>query len=211
MINRILSLLFVVLVLASCSEPTNQALSYEEVKKIMMDSIQTEDGKKAIRQLLQDPSFRELIVFEHEEVQTAINTTLLSEESKDFWKKQFEDPSFQENIAKSMKEQQKEIMKELIKDPSYQEDLISFFGQAEMQKELETVLKSAPLRKQMEEVVTQTIENPLLQTKWQQLIKESGEGTSGGKSEESGGSSGGGEEESGGGSGSEGESGGGGA
>ena len=174
----------------------------------MMDSIQTEDGKKAIRQLLQDPSFRDLIVLEHDEVQTAINTTLLSEDSKEFWKKQFEDPSFQENIAKSMKEQQTEIMKELINDATYQEDLISFFGQSEMQKELENALKSTTLRKQMEEVVMETIENPLLQTKWQQLIKESGEGTSDEKSKESGGSSeesgggsesGGGEEESGGG------------
>lgn len=174
----------------------------------MMDSIQTEDGKKAIRQLLQDPSFRDLIVLEHEEVQTAISSTLVSEDSKEFWKKQFEDPTFQENIAKSMKEQQTEIMKELIKDPTYQEDLISFFGQSEMQKELETVLKSAPLRKQMEEVVMQTIESPLLQTKWQQLIKESGETSSGSKSEEGGGGSG--SEEGGGGSEEE-ESGGGGS
>lgn len=166
----------------------------------MMDSIQTEDGKKAIRQLLQDPSFRDLVVLEHEEVQTAINTTLLSEDSKEFWKKQFEDPSFQENIAKSMKEQQTEIMKELIKDAAYQEDLISFFGQSEMQKELETILKSAPLRKKMEEVVMETIENPLLQTKWQQLIKESGGGTSKEAASESGSGSGGGEESGGGGS-----------
>ena len=204
--NRLLSVLFIVILLASCNDATNNpTLSYEEIKKIMMDSIQTEDGKKAIRQLLEDPSFRDLVVLEHEEVQTAINDTLLSPEAQDFWKKIFEDPSFKENLANSMKEQQTEIMKQLIKDSAYQEDLISFFGQAEMQKELETVLKSAALRKQMEEVVMETIENPMLQTKWQELIKKSGEAAGAGG--ESGG--GGGEKE--GASGSGGESGSGGS
>ncbi len=193
MLNRILSILLVAILLASCTEANNQQLSYDEIKKIMIDSIQTEDGRKAIRQLLEDPSFRDVIVLEHNEVQTAINDTLLSEEAKDYWKKTFEDPTFKENMAKSMKEQQTEIMKALIKDSSYQEDLVNFFGQSDMQKELETVLKSATLRKQMEEIVMETIENPLLQTKWQELIKKSGQATeAGGGGGESGG--GGGEE-----------------
>lgn len=203
MFNKILSVLLLAILLASCTEANNQQLSYDEVKKIIMDSIQTEDGKKAIRQLLEDPSFRDIIVLEHDEVQTAINDTLLSEEAKDYWKKTFEDPTFKENMAQSMKEQQEEIMKALIKDSSYQEDLVNFFGQADMQKELETVLKSAKLRKQMEEIVMETIENPLLQTKWQELIKKSGQaaeatGEGGGGSESGGGEEGGGTEEGGG-------------
>ena len=189
MFNRLLSVLFVVLLLSSCSDATNQTQSYEEMKKMMMDSLQTEDGKKAVRQLLEDPSLRDLIVLEHDEVQNAINDTLLSEDAKEFWKKTFEDPKFKENLAKSMKDQQTEIMKDLIKSSSYQEDLIKFFGQADMQKELEKILQSATLRKQMEEVVKETIEDPLLQTKWQDLIMKSGESGGGSKSGgESGGS-----------------------
>ena len=191
MFNRLLSVLFVVLLLSSCSDANNQTQSYEEIKKMMMDSLQTEEGKKAVRQLLEDPSFRDLIILEHDEVQTAINDTLLSEDATEFWKKTFEDPKFKENLAKSMKEQQTEIMKDLIKSSSYQEDLIKFFGQADMQKELETILQSATLRKQMEEVVKETIEDPLLQTKWQELIKKSGESSGdGGGSEGEGGGSG---------------------
>lgn len=181
---RFFSIFLILVILASCSDGPSAQPSYEEVKKIVLDAIQTEDGKKAIRQLLEDPNFRELVVLEHNEVQTAINNALVSEDAKEFWKKTFEDPKFKEAMAKSMQEQQKEIMKQLMKDASFQEDLIAFFGQPDMKKELETILKSAELRKEMEKVVMETIESPLLQTKWQELIKKSGEEGGGGSKEE---------------------------
>lgn len=179
---RILFMMLSILLLAGCTESSQKNASYDEVKKIMIDSIQTEDGKKALRQILEEPSFRELLVLDDEEVKKATEQTLLSKEAEDFWKKTFQDPKFKEAIAKSMKEQQEKILKDLMKDSSYQEDLVSFFGQSDMQKQLETILKSAPLRKQMEKVVMETIENPLLQSKWQELIKASGEASSGGGS-----------------------------
>ena len=42
------------------------------------------------------------------------------------------------------------------------------------------------MRKEIEKVVKDTIENPLMQTKWQELIKKSGEsaGSSGSKEDE---------------------------
>ena len=68
------------------------------------------------------------------------------------------------------------LMKDLLKDAEYQQAMTDFFAQADMQKQLEKVLKSAPLRKQTEEVVKETIENPLMQSKWAELIRKSGEG-----------------------------------
>ena len=175
---RLLFLMLSLLLIAGCTESSEKNASYDEVKKIMIDSIQTEDGKKALRQILEEPTFRELLVLDDEEVKKATEQTLLSDEAAEFWKKTFQDPKFKEAIAKSMKDQQEKILKDLMKDASYQEDLVSFFGQSEMQKQLETILKSATLRKEMEKIVMETIENPLLQTKWQELIKASGEATS---------------------------------
>lgn len=167
----------------------------------MVDAIQTEDGKKAIRQLFEDKSFRELLILNTEEVKKATEETMLSKEAMDFWVKTFEDPKFKESFAKSMQKQQEDLMKNLLNDASYQEDLTSFFGQPDMQKQLESILKGAVMRKELEKVVMETIENPLMQTKWQELIKKSGEASSG-KKEESGSSSekegGGGKEEDGG-------------
>ncbi|MFJ7649611.1 spore germination lipoprotein GerD [Lysinibacillus sp. NPDC097279] len=172
-------LLILTLFLAACSQQDKTSnMSYDEIKKIMIDSLQTEDGKKALRQLLEEPSFRELLILEHDEVKKATEETLLSKEAEDFWKKTFEDPKFKETVAKSMQKQQQDIMKELMKDPTFQKDMESFFGQPDMQKQMETILKSSNLRKQMEEVVKETIESPLMQAKWLELIKKSGESTS---------------------------------
>lgn len=168
-------LLILTLFLSACTQDKSSTLTYDEIKKIMVDSLQTEEGKVALRKLLEEPDFRELLVLEHDEVKKATEETLLSEEAQEFWKKTFEDPKFKETVAKSMQKQQQEIMKQLIKDPTFQKDLESFFGQADMQKQLETILKSANMREEMEKVVKETIESPLMQTKWQELIKKSGE------------------------------------
>lgn len=189
MVRRYLFLSLMVLFLVSCSDTKTTSLSYEEVKKIMVDAVQTEEGKKAIRQLFEEKGFRELLVLNTDEVKKATEDTLFSKEGEEFWKKAFEDPKFKESFAKSMKKQQQEIMKGLLKDSSYQEDLIAFFDQPEMQKQLESILKGSKMKKEIEKTVMETIENPILQTKWQELIKKSGEASS--SDEKSGGKSGG--------------------
>lgn len=155
----------------------------------MVDALQTEEGKKAVRELLNDQSFRDLVVLEHDEVETAMKNTLLSKDAEEFWKKTFEDPKFKESLAKSMKDQQEDLMKGLMTDAEYQETLAKFFDQPDMQKQFESLLKGSALRKQMEEVVMETIENPLLQSKWEELIRKSGE-AAGAKAEDGGGKSG---------------------
>ena len=95
-------LLLLSLFLSACSQDKASTMSYDEVKKIMVDSLQTEDGKKALRQILEEPGFRELLVLEHDEVKKATEETLLSKEAEEFWKKTFEDPKFKETVAKSM-------------------------------------------------------------------------------------------------------------
>ena len=187
--RRLLIILFLSIVLVGCNDEKTSTLSYDEIKKIMVDSLQTEDGKKAIREMLNDQAFRDLLVLEHGEVENAMKTTLLSTEAEEFWKKTFEDPKFKEAIAKSMKDQQEDIMKKLMTDAEYQQTLTKFFDQPDMQKQFESLLKSAAIRKQMEEVVMETIENPLLQTKWAELIRSTGETGNSSKKGDSGGGS----------------------
>jgi spore germination protein D len=177
--------------LASCSSPATQP-SYEENKKMFIDALQTEDGKKAIRTLLSDPQFKELLVLDSEQVKTSVEQTMLSKEAEDFWKEVYSDPKFSETMAKSMVKQQEELMKALMKDPNYLKDLETFFSSAEMKKELAKVLESSDMRKEMQKVVEETIKSPVLQAKWQKLVEEAG-----GKTEKAGGGSEGGGEEGG--------------
>lgn len=166
------------LILFACADAASTP-SYEEMKKLFIDALHTEDGKKALREIMNDPSFRELLVLEHSEVQNSISNTLLSEDAEKFWKKKFEDPKFKEDFAKGMEKELKELQKQLMNDAGYQEQLTKFFDQPEMQKQLESILKGTTMRKEIEKVVQETIENPLMQSKWQELIRKSGEADSG--------------------------------
>lgn len=168
-------LIFCLLILASCSEET-KTQSYDEMKKMVVDALQTEEGKKAIRQVIEEPQFKELLTLEQTAVKTSIEETLLSDKAKTYWKEQFADPKFQETFAKSMKSEHEKLMKNLMNDSDYQQSLIDFFNQPDMQKQIETLLKSSAIRKQTEEVVKETIENPLMQSKWADLIRKTGEG-----------------------------------
>ncbi len=186
--KKLLPFSLILILLTGCVEPSSSGANYEEMKKVFTDALQTEDGKKALREILETPSFRELLVLEHTEVQTAIEQTLLSEKASEFWKHMLEDPKMKEAFAKSIKKELETTQKDLLKDAGYQEELTKFFDQPEMQKQLESILKGTTMRKEIEKVVKETIENPLMQTKWQELIKKSGEsggsGGSGGKDEE---------------------------
>lgn len=141
---------------------------------MMTDSLQTEEGKKAIRKILSEDDFRELIVLEQPEIKKSVEETMLSKKGEEFWKKAFEDPKFTETVAKSMKEQQQDIMKQLMSDASFQKEMEDFFGQPDMQKKLETIMKSSTMKEQYEKVIEETIKSPLLQTKWEKLIQEAG-------------------------------------
>ena len=170
-------LLPVLFVLTACSSQSNTAPTYDETKKMMTDAIQTDEGKKAIRQLFTEDEFRKRLVLEQPEVTAAIESTLLSEEGKDFWKSTFDDPKFQKTVATSMKDQQQEIMKALMDDASFQKELEEFFGTPDMQKQLENILNSGSLKKEFEKAIEETINSPLLQAKWQELILQAGEVT----------------------------------
>ena len=178
--NNLLKVLVVALLLTGCAAE-NTAPNYDEIKKMMTDSLQTEDGKKALRQILSEEDFRELLALEQTEVKKSIEETLLSKKGEDFWKKAFEDPKFTESIAKSMKDQQEDVMKKLMEDASFLKAMEDFFGQPDMQKQMETILKSATMKEQYEKTIEETINSPLLQTKWEKLIKEAGKSSEEGK------------------------------
>jgi spore germination protein D len=172
--KRIGLFLFLALLLTGCGMQQT-APTYDETKKMMTDALQSEDGKKAVRQMFSDPAFKELLILELPEVKKSVEDALLSKKGEDFWKKSFEDPKFTESIAKSMKKQQQDIMKQLMDDSSFQKQLEEFFAQPDMLKQIETVTQSASMKKHLEKVVEETINSPLLQTKWQELILKAGE------------------------------------
>jgi len=58
---------------------TNKDGNYEATKKMVVDILQTEDGKKALRELMTDEEMKKHLIIESDAVQDSINNVLTSE------------------------------------------------------------------------------------------------------------------------------------
>lgn len=188
---------------------------YESTKKMVADILKTDEGKKAITEVLSSDDMQQTYVVESPAMKEAVTEALSSDKGKEFWEKMFKDPKFVEAYALAMQEQQKDVLKNLMSDSEYQKKLIEILSNPDMEKQLLTVVTGQEFRSHLEKVMEETFSSPIFQAKLADLIlqaaqemkppQESGGGEGGGSS---GGESGGGE--SGGGSEEEGEQGGGG-
>ena len=182
--------LFLLLILAiffttSCAQDqasTGGKLDYEETKKMVVDILKTDDGKKALQEVLSDEKLKEQLVMDHAVVTETVQKTLTSEKGIEFWKKTFEDPKFAESIAKTMQKENEQLLKNLMNDPEYRGKMIEILKDPELGKEVTNLLKSNEYRDHVKQVVTETLESPLYQTKIQELLlKAAEEQSSGGK------------------------------
>lgn len=202
--KKLLLLFFMIVALSGCTgtEESGGEVDYEQTKKMVVDILKTDDGKKAIQEVMADEKMQEKLVMDQKVVTDTIVKTLTSEKGADFWKKNFEDPKFAESIAKSMKKENETLLKNLMKDPEYRGMMIEVLKDPELEKELTTILKSKEYREHVQKVVTETFESPLFKVKMQAILikaaeeikgteEKSGEEASGGS--ESGGGEGEGE------------------
>ena len=190
------------LLLAAGCAPTESGggqVDYEETKKMVVDILKTDDGKKAIQEVMGDDGMKQKLIMDQPVVTDTIEKTLTSEKGMDFWKKSFEDPKFAESVAKSMKKENEKLLKDLMKDPEYKGMMIEVMKDPELEKELTTLLKSKEYREHLQKVMSETFESPLFKAKLQALIvkaaeelptqKPEGGGDGGGNSSGGGGSS----------------------
>lgn len=207
----ILTLSVVSILISGCAPKEESAgqMNYEETKKMVVDILKTDDGKKALQEVMKDKEVKQALVMDQQAITETIQTTLTSDQGKKFWKKAFEDPKFAESFAKSMKKEHEKVIKDLMTDPDYQKMLIDVFQDPEMQKTLQTSLKSQEFRKHLQDVITETLSSPLYKAKIQETLLKAAEeaGQQGGQSSKqendgsdssSQGSSGGGQEQGGG-------------
>ncbi|MUV38131.1 Spore germination protein GerD [Lentibacillus sp. JNUCC-1] len=205
-----LSLLSIIVISACGGEGESaKEADYETTKKMVVDILQTEDGKKALNEILSDEKMKQHLVMESDMVKNAINESMASEKGAEMWKKLFEDPEFVKKYAESMSKEQKELMKALMQDAEFQKQMLEILKDPKMTEQYLTVIKSQEFSAHLEETIQKTLETPTFQAKMQDILlkaaeKQAAGKESGGKKEEEqpeGGGSGG---EGGGGSGSEG-------
>ncbi|MGJ7923022.1 spore germination lipoprotein GerD [Neobacillus sp. LXY-4] len=173
-------------IISGCSEADLQGaqMDYEETKKMVVDILKTDDGKKAIQEVMSDEKLKQQLVMDQVVVKDTIEQTLTSDKGMEFWKKAYSDPKFAEGVAKSMQKENATLMKNLMNDPDYRSKMVELMKDPELQKEVQDTLKSTEYRAYMEKVVSETFENPLFKAKIEDLLMKAAAETKTGKKEE---------------------------
>ncbi|MCA1032802.1 spore gernimation protein GerD [Bacillus timonensis] len=171
------------LIIAGCApkEQGNAQIDYEQTKKMVVDILKTDEGKKAIEEIMTDEKMKQNFVLDQTIVTQAIESTITSDKGSDFWKKAFEDPKFAESFAKSMQKEHEKLIKDLMKDPDYQAMMIEILKNPELEKEMLSVLRSQEYRKHLQQVIQETFESPLFKAKIQDLLIKAAEEMQSGK------------------------------
>ncbi|GAC91800.1 MULTISPECIES: spore germination lipoprotein GerD [Anoxybacillus] len=185
MMNRTLLLLVFsyVLMMTGCAqqEKTPAQPDYDQTKKMVVDILKTDEGKKAIQEVMSDEKVKQQLVMDQQIVKKTIEETLTSEKGKGFWKKAFEDPKFAQSFAKSMQEEHEKLLKALMKDPEYQAMIVDIMQNPEMKKLIQTEMKNKDFRAHLQKVITETFNSPLFKAKIEDILIKAAEEMQGDK------------------------------
>lgn len=164
---------FLLLSVTACA-PKDQAadMDYDQTKKMVVDILKTDDGKKAIKELLNDDAMNEALVIDQDAIKSTIEKTLTSKKGADFWKNIFEDTEFSESFAKTLQSEHEKVIKKLMKDPDYQKMLMQIMQDPEMNKKYSELAKSQEFRSYLEEVITETLSSPLYKKQFEDELKK---------------------------------------
>lgn len=165
---------FVIFVLTGClnNGGAQQELDYDQTKKMVVDILQTDEGKKVLQEIITDDKMKQHLIIESDVVKESITEMLNSKASADMWKRLFEDPSFVESYQKSMGEEQKKLFKSLMHDAEFQKQMLELLQNPEITKQTLAVLKGQRFREHLEKTIKETLETPLFQSKIQKLLLE---------------------------------------
>ncbi|ALC88366.1 spore gernimation protein GerD [Bacillus sp. FJAT-18017] len=167
-----------ILILSACTGGGNQAqskLDYEETKKMLVDILHTEEGKKAIQEIVTDEKIKQEMIMDQAVVSETIQKTLTSKEGTDFYKKSLENPKIAASMAKGMKTENEKLLKDLMKDPEYRAMMIEILKEPEMQKEMADALKSKDFRLHLQSVIAESMQSPLFKAEMQKLLLQAAE------------------------------------
>ncbi|HLR69505.1 MAG TPA: spore germination lipoprotein GerD [Virgibacillus sp.] len=166
--------LFAIFILTGCLNETSskKELDYDQTKKMVVDILQTDEGKKVLQEIITDDKMKQHLVMDSDVVEQSIKDTFESKESANMWQELFEDPAFVESYQKSMNDEQKKLFKNLMHDATFQNQMLDLLQNPEITNQMLIVLKGQQFREHLEKTIQETIETPLFQSKIQHLLLE---------------------------------------
>ncbi|MCD8500856.1 MAG: spore gernimation protein GerD [Bacillaceae bacterium] len=161
-----------VLFLPACAAMEEQSSQpdYESTKKMMIDMLKTDEGKKAIQEVINDDEVRQELIMEQAFVKDTIQQTLTSEHGKQFWQELMQEPEFAKSFAESMQQENEKLLKSLMKDPEYQDMMIDILQDPEMEKAVLDLLKSKEHRQQVMNIMADAFESPFFKARVNEIL-----------------------------------------
>ncbi|WP_274653951.1 spore germination lipoprotein GerD [Paenibacillus humicola] len=164
------------------SEPSggggSEALSYKDMKSMVIDILKTEDAQKALQESTissvggSGSGIKLLSAQDQEQLKMVVKETLVSPDYYKVIQKLMTDPRFAGEFAKAVNKQNKQIHKDLLKDPAYQRDLMQVMKSPEMDRMILEVLQSTQYRKQVKTIMQESMSSPLFRLEILDLMKK---------------------------------------
>lgn len=161
---------------------------------MVVDILQTDDGKKALEEIMADEKMRQHLIIQSDIVKETINEVLISEKGAEMWGKLFKDPTFVQDFAKSMEDSHEELLKSLMNDADFQKQMIEILQNPEINEQMLTLMKSQQFRAHLQETIQQTLETPLFQAQMAEILLKAAEKQQQGEQQKSEGQQDGGQE-----------------
>ncbi|MGC4378221.1 spore germination lipoprotein GerD [Fictibacillus sp. Mic-4] len=188
---------FLLFAINGCAQNEAQGVThtdYEATKKMLVDLLKTEDGKKAIKEVLSDEKMKQQLLLDQNIVKMTIEQQLLSEKGQKFWENAFKDPKFAQTYAKSLKKEHEQLLKSLMNDPAYQQQMMKILQNPNMAKKALDLVHTTQMQNEMKKVMLETFKSPLIKAQISDMVtkaaheeiaqtgeKEKGEKKQGGK------------------------------
>lgn len=159
--------------LISCSSNNqSQEPDYQKIKEITLDVLQTNEGKKALQELMADPELKQKVMLNSQELEKTIAKSISDQKTKKDWEKIFQSPEVATNLSKATEEQNKKLMKALMKDPEYQKMMLDLLKDPQFSMHIVQLLKSQQATKEIQKAMEQMIQVPSIQEKLMKMMQE---------------------------------------
>ncbi|KMK74909.1 spore germination lipoprotein GerD [Alkalihalobacillus pseudalcaliphilus] len=196
LLHKSLVLCLILFLATACAAAENgNNPDYDSTKKMMVDMLKTDDGKKAIHEIMTEEEYRHDLVMDNLFVRQTIQETLTSDTGKKYWQETMQDPEFAKTFAETMQAENEKILKRLMKDPEYQQMMMDIMKDQDVQNSILELLKAKEYREQTMNIMAEAFESPYFIAKVNEILSkvteeqlekqdESEESSGGGGSEE---------------------------
>lgn len=174
---RIISFIMVLFLLTSCSPPKeSESVDYQKTKEIVLDVLQTQEGKQAFQKMMTDPQLKEQIMLDAKEIEQSMTKAMTNPKAQEGLGKLLAKPDVAASFSKATQKEMQNLFKVLMKDPEYQKSMMDIIKDPEFSKMILQLMKSQENRKETMKLIEEAMKSPNFQQKLMKLIQESAKG-----------------------------------